>query len=51
MKEISESGVALEICPTSNRILDNVPNGLKSHPLRTLFDAGIPCCLGSDDPC
>lgn len=34
----------------SNRALDNVPQGLATHPLRQLFDAGVPCTLSSDDP-
>merc|ERR1712008_336070 len=40
----------LEVCPTSNRILDNVPGGLKMHPLRVLYDNGVPCVLAADDP-
>mmetsp|Transcript_36884 Transcript_36884/g.59122 ORF Transcript_36884/g.59122 Transcript_36884/m.59122 type:complete len:290 (+) Transcript_36884:94-963(+) len=48
--ELKEKGVCLEVCPLSNRMLTYIPNGLRSHPLRKLFDAGIPCTLGSDDP-
>eukprot|EP00933_Yihiella_yeosuensis_P061813 TRINITY_DN64673_c0_g1_i1.p1 TRINITY_DN64673_c0_g1~~TRINITY_DN64673_c0_g1_i1.p1 ORF type:complete len:490 (-),score=93.61 TRINITY_DN64673_c0_g1_i1:348-1817(-) len=50
MARLQQSDICLEICPTSNRILDNVPDGLQTHPLRRLFDAHVPCALGSDDP-
>lgn len=50
MERIKSAGICLEVCPTSNRLLDNVPGGIASHPLRALYDAGVPCALGADDP-
>jgi hypothetical protein len=50
MAELKKKDVCLEICPISNRILDNVPDGLATHPLKVLHRAGVPCCLNADDP-
>ena len=50
MARLRTADCCLEVCPTSNRILDNVPGGLASHPLRVLYDAGVPVVLASDDP-
>ena len=41
--------VTLEICPTSNIRLGLAPS-LSGHPLRRLFDAGVPVTVNSDDP-
>lgn len=43
------SGIALELCPTSNVSL-GVFSKLEDVPLRKLFDAGAALALGADDP-
>jgi adenosine deaminase len=44
-----ERGVALEICPTSNRLTGAVPAG-QAHPIVALDAAGVRCTLDADDP-
>lgn len=44
-----DSGIALEVCPTSNVSLGVFPQ-LEDVPLRRLFDAGAALALGADDP-
>ena len=46
---LAESGVALEVCPTSNVSL-GVYSTLEEVPIRVLTQAGIDVALGSDDP-
>ena len=41
--------IYLDICPTSNLRTGAVPS-LQAHPVRRLFDAGVPITLSSDDP-
>lgn len=42
-------GVALDVSPSSNVCTGAVPN-IAAHPLRQLFDAGVPITLNTDDP-
>jgi len=43
--------VCLEVCPLSNLRLGYLPlEGLAAHPLPILMEAGVACCLASDDP-
>ena len=41
MRWLSENQIQLNVCPTSNVMLDGVPN-LTSHPIRILYDNGVP---------
>ncbi len=41
--------IFLDICPTSN-LRTRVVSSLREHPVRRLFDAGVPITLSSDDP-
>ena len=41
--------IMLEVCLTSNRLLDVVPS-VAEHPLPALFAAGLRVCLNTDDP-
>jgi adenosine deaminase len=49
MAELRRRGVVLELCPLSNVRTGSVPS-LAAHPLRRLWDAGVPLTLNSDDP-
>ena len=49
LDRLAESGVALEVCPTSNVSL-GVYATLEEVPVRTLTAAGIDVALGADDP-
>lgn len=46
---LAESGVSLDVCPTSNVKLRAAPS-YASHPLRALREAGVLCTVNSDDP-
>jgi adenosine deaminase len=49
MKWLAEHQIRLNVCPTSNVMLDAVSN-LASHPIRILFDNGVPITINTDDP-
>jgi adenosine deaminase len=49
VRELVERGTVLEVCPTSNVVLDAYPD-YAAHPFPTLRDAGVRLTLGSDDP-
>ncbi|MBI3941785.1 MAG: adenosine deaminase [Chloroflexi bacterium] len=46
---LAANGIPLEISPTSNIRLGVYPD-LASHPLRRLYEAGVPLTVNSDDP-
>ena len=48
MQWLSKNQIQLNVCPTSNVMLDGVPN-LASHPIRVLFDNGVPVTINTDD--
>jgi adenosine deaminase len=48
MDFLAERGTVLNVCPTSNVRLRRAPS-LAEHPVRKLFDAGIPVTINSDD--
>ena len=46
---LAERGVALELCPTSNRLTGAVPAGAP-HPIAELDARGVLCTIDADDP-
>jgi len=46
---LADTGIALEVCPTSNVCTRSVPS-LAEHPLPALVAAGVPVTINSDDP-
>ena len=48
MRWLSENRIQLNVCPTSNVMLDGVSD-LASHPIRALFDNGVPVTINTDD--
>ena len=49
MAHLKDADIPLEICILSNVATGAVPN-LAAHPVRALFDAGVPIVLNTDDP-
>ncbi|MEO8595050.1 MAG: adenosine deaminase [Candidatus Solibacter sp.] len=49
LAHLRERDIPLEICITSN-LVTGVVRSLEEHPVRRLFDAGVPLTLNSDDP-
>jgi aminodeoxyfutalosine deaminase len=49
LKTLAESNIPLEICISSNVCTGVVPS-LADHPVRQLYDAGVPIVLNTDDP-
>ena len=48
MQWLSENHIQLNVCPTSNVMLDAVSE-LAAHPIRILFDNGVPVTINTDD--
>ena len=49
MEHLREKNIPLEICITSN-VRTGAVGSLKEHPVRRLYDAGVPIVLNTDDP-
>ncbi len=49
LNRLGEAGVCLDVCPSSNLLLNVFPD-VAAHALPRLLELGIPCDLGSDDP-
>ena len=49
MRHLRERDIPLEICITSN-LVTGVVKRIEDHPVRRLFEAGVPIVLNSDDP-
>jgi aminodeoxyfutalosine deaminase len=49
MRHLGDRDIPLEICITSN-LVTGVVKRLEDHPIRKLYEAGVPIVLNSDDP-
>jgi aminodeoxyfutalosine deaminase len=49
MRHLRERDIPLEICITSN-LVTGVVARVEDHPVRRLYDAGVPITLNTDDP-
>jgi len=49
LKHLRERDIPLEVCITSN-LVTGVTARLEDHPVRRLFEAGVPITLATDDP-
>jgi aminodeoxyfutalosine deaminase len=49
LAQLREKSIPLEICITSN-VRTGAVATLEDHPIRKLFDAGVPIVLNTDDP-
>ena len=49
VSDLAAQRMPLEVCPTSN-IFTGIYPSLEAHPVRALFEAGIPITISSDDP-
>jgi aminodeoxyfutalosine deaminase len=49
MRELRDRDIPLEICITSN-LVTGVVKRIEDHPVRRLFDAGVPITINTDDP-
>lgn len=49
LRHLRDRGIPLEICITSN-LVTGVVKRLEDHPVRRLYDAGVPIVLNTDDP-
>lgn len=49
MEHLRERDIPLEVCVTSN-VRTRAVESVREHPLRRLFDSGVPVVLSTDDP-
>jgi adenosine deaminase len=49
VRRLADTGVPLEVSPTSNLLLGVAPS-MDAHPLRQLLDAGVRVSINTDDP-
>jgi adenosine deaminase len=49
VERLRDGDITLEICPTSNVRTSIFPT-IESHPVRCLYDRGVPIAISSDDP-
>ena len=49
MAQLRDDNVPLEVCISSN-VCTGVVASLEKHPVRKLYDAGVPITINTDDP-
>jgi adenosine deaminase len=49
LKRLADSNISLDLCPTSNLML-NVVSEMRDYPIRAFLDAGVHVTLNTDDP-
>src|SRR5206468_12266662 len=49
VRHLADRKIPLEVCITSN-VMTGVVAALRDHPVRRLYDAGVPITLNTDDP-
>jgi aminodeoxyfutalosine deaminase len=49
LRYLQDHQIPLEVCPTSN-VCTGAVASIEAHPLRKLYDAGVPITLSTDDP-
>jgi adenosine deaminase/aminodeoxyfutalosine deaminase len=49
VRHLADHKIPLEVCITSN-MMTGVVGALRDHPVRRLYDAGVPVTLNTDDP-
>ncbi|MEI9975525.1 MAG: hypothetical protein WDO73_27755 [Ignavibacteriota bacterium] len=49
LRHLRERDIPLEVCITSN-LVTGVVKRIEDHPVRRLYDAGVPIVLNTDDP-
>lgn len=49
VRHLRDRGIPLEVCITSN-LVTGVVRQLSQHPVRRLYEAGVPITLNTDDP-
>ena len=49
LSKLRESNVPLEVCISSN-VCTGVVGSLQDHPVRRIYDAGVPIVINTDDP-
>jgi aminodeoxyfutalosine deaminase len=49
LEALREKDIPLEVCPSSN-VCTGAVSHMAIHPLRRLWDAGVPLALSTDDP-
>jgi len=49
LRHLRDRRISLEVCITSN-VATGAVESLESHPVRRLYDAGVPITLNTDDP-
>ena len=49
MRHLRERDIPLEICITSN-LVTGVVKRIEDHPVRRIYDAGVPIVMNTDDP-
>lgn len=50
VKYVRDNKIPIEVCPTSNVFTKKYVKKMAEHPVREMFDKGIPVTIATDDP-